>query len=45
MGGSINGGFLSVFLDEEEEEEDVRVVSSVSEIRNTLDVELIERWR
>ena len=41
MGGSINGGFLS-FL------EDVLLlllVSSVSEIRNTFDVELMERWR
>ena len=42
MGGSIiNGGLLS-FL--EEEDGDV-VYSSVSEIRNTLDVELMERWR
>lgn len=38
MGGSINGGFLSLVLEDE-------LVSSESEIRNTFDVELMERCR
>mmetsp|Transcript_27942 Transcript_27942/g.43922 ORF Transcript_27942/g.43922 Transcript_27942/m.43922 type:complete len:83 (+) Transcript_27942:659-907(+) len=47
MGGSINGGFLSPL---EKDEDEVLLlllveVSSVSEIRNTFDVELIERCR
>ena len=42
MGGSISGGFLVLLLLLLEEDE---LVSSVSEIRKTFDVELIERWR
>lgn len=36
MGGSMSGGFLLVVLD---------LLSSVSEMRSTLEVELMDRWR
>ncbi len=48
MGGSISGGFLSCVDDEKELLLLLVVVvrvSSVSEIRNTFDVELMERCR